>query len=69
MDNQVQAAAAMASQVGSDPEGEFHFYHQRRVMPRRFDEHKQLGGRITSGSLLGELIVLREESVDGIPLK
>ena len=28
-----------------------------------------LGGRITSGSLLGELIVLREESVDGIPLK
>ena len=28
-----------------------------------------LGGRITSGSLLGDLIVLREESVDGIPLK
>ena len=28
-----------------------------------------LGGRITSGSLLGELIVLREESIDGIPLK
>lgn len=130
VDNQVKAATAMARQVGSDPEEEFHRHHRRRVNPRRFDEHgeneaeiafasfyrketfsvldqiiadcednwkkvflnikpfsvllppwndiseklaedlcKLLGGRITSGSLLGELSVLREESVDRMPLK